>query len=336
MSLDLYLRSRVRPTEEEIERVILPLGWKRQDHHSKSGTLSYNWFFREEFRSIRGCWLFVEYDPEEAPKDTQVRFHSYSNAGRSYEDLDAQNAVLRTLRKHFGGSLFNPGEGNGSYLVNDIPKLSPAEKGCGMAYVYYQQNLGRATLLVDDLSDRSIALSEFSDFFLTLDIGILRNNTLIPFLIAALETFLRELFTRYLELRPEIQERIYTARTKLEYSQLKDLLSGEKTLAQLEAEQYTFQNLASANVAYKRYLEIDLMKVLGVRKRWKSRIRNVREVIEEMLELRHKIIHSAYIDISLNREKVEMYVFYLEQAGQLLAERLLNERSFRIDLEQYI
>jgi len=331
MSLDLYLRTKARRTVEEIESVIIPLGWKKSDEEK-----SYYWYQTENLESTRGCWLFYSFDVEGEPEGTQLVFHSYSNAGRSYEDLEAQNNVIKLLRKNYGGSLYNPQEGNSSYLTNDIPKLSKAEKACGLVFTHFQENLSRARLVANDNPKGKTNLGGFDSYFLTLDTHILRNNMTIPFLVATLESFLKNFFIKYIESHSEIQERLFEKKSKIDYIQLKELLSGNKSIVEVEAEEYTFQNLFSANNAYKKYLEVDIFEILNKKKKYKNSYSIVRTVISELIELRHKIAHTAFIDVGLDKSRVEKYIFYLGLAGDLFAEKFLIEKNFRIDLDEYV
>lgn len=336
MSIDLFLRCKKSPTTKAIEKVIFPLGWEKQEYFPCSKARSYLWFHRENYESTRGCWLFLNKPDEDDPKGTKLVFHAYSNAGRSYEDFEAQNNVIKALKKAYGGSIYNPQEGSQSYLFNDLPKLSSAEKACGFTYVDFQYNLNRASMAVSDISKHAIKMMGLGDWYGSLDAGVIRNNTLLPFLIASIESFLKEFFIAYLETHPNVQEKIYEKKSKLEYSELKQLLSGEKTLAELEADNYTFQNLYSANNAYENYIDVDIFKVLNKRKRVKNKSRIVRDVIVEILDLRHKIIHAAYIDIGLDRNRMETYIAYARKAGELFVSSFLAEKRFRIDLEEYV
>lgn len=336
MSIDLYLRCKRSPSTKAVEKIIFPLGWEKQEYSPGSRERSYQWFHRENYESTRGCWLFLYKPGEDVPKGTKLVFHAYSNAGRSHEDYEAQNAVIKALRKAFGGSIYNPQEGKQSYLENDIPKLAPSEKACGFTYIGFQHNLNRASMAISDISEQTQKMMNLGEWYATLDVGILRNNTLLPFLIASLESFLKEFFIAYLETHADVQEKIYNKKSKIEYSELKKLLSGEKTLAELEADNYTFQNLYSANNAYKNYIDVDIFMILDKRKKVGNKSRIVRDVVIEMLELRHRIIHAAFIDISLDRIKMESYVAYTRKAGELFADAFLSEKNFRIDLEEYV
>lgn len=307
MSIDLFLRCKKSPTTKAIEKVIFPLGWEKQEYFPGSKARSYLWFHRENYESTRGCWLFLNKPDEDDPKGTKLVFHAYSNSGRSYEDFEAQNNVIKALKK-----------------------------ACGFTYINFQHNLNRASMAVSDISKHTIKMMELGDWYGSLDAGVIRNNTLLPFLVASTESFLKEFFIAYLETYPNVQEKIYEKKSKLEYSELKRLLSGEKTLAELEADNYTFQNLYSANNAYKNYIDVDIFKVLNKRKRVKNKSRIVRDVVIEILDLRHKIIHAAHIDIGLDRNRMETYIAYARKAGELFVSSFLAEKSFRIDLEEYV
>ncbi len=317
MSIDLFLRCKTKPSVKKLEAVIFPLGWKKKDHIHLKGERSYYWFQSENFMSIRGCWLFVRKPDEEDPKGTKVVFHSYSNAARSHEDLEAQNEVIRALRKEFGGSLYDPQANRASYLHNDIPKLSPGEKACGFVYINFQRNLSRAFEIIDEHE-------------------VLRNNVTIPFLIACFESFLKEFFIAYLETHPDVQEKVYEKTSKITYGEVRALLKHEKTLAEVEADNYSFQNLDSANHAYKTYIDIDIYALLNERRRVGKTSRVVREVVQELLELRHEIVHAAHIDQYLDKGRMEIYIGYLRKAGQLFVDKFLVEKDFRIDLEEYV
>jgi len=336
MSIDLFLRCKRSPSTKAVEKVVLPLGWEKQEYFPGSKGRSYVWFHRENYESTRGCWLFITKPEETDPKGTKLVFHAYSNAGRSHEDYEAQNGVIKALRKSFGGSIYNPQEGNQSYLVNDIPKLSPSEKACGFTYIDFQHNLNRASMAVSDISENTKKMMELGEWYASLDVGLLRNNTLLPFVVASLESFLKEFFTEYLETHPDVLEKVYEKKSKIEYSELKKLLSGEKSLAQHEADNYTFQNLYSANNAYKNYIDVDIFKILDQRKKVGKKVKVVRNVIVEMLELRHRIIHAAHIEITLDKDKMSTYIAYTRKAGELLVNTFLSEKQFRIDLEEWV
>ncbi len=340
MSIDLYLYCKKSPSRSAIEEVILPLGFRIEKEMSEKEQPWYFWFEEKNLASVRGCWVYWYKCEagEEAPRGTRTIFVVTTYAGRSHEDLDMQNRVIRQLKKKFGGSVYDPQEGRYSYLQNDIPKLTYPEKRCGFAYLNTLQLIWR----ISDIPQDVFIKTEKSDRFLeehgllSLPSEIIQNNVLLPFLVSVLESFLRDFFIAFVDGHPDLLEHIYERQGKLEYAMLRDLLKGKASLAEYEANNYSFQNLESANVAFQRYIGVNLFSVWKKRKKFDGKFYVVREVLQELLSLRHRIIHKAYIKPSLGKKETMRYIKFVEHALDLLAQHLEKEKNFRIDLEKYL
>lgn len=336
MSVDLFLYCKKTPSKAAIEKVILPLGFRQKSVGKKHSW--YFWFEEGNLASTRGCWLeWYKYQAgEEAPRGTKTIFVATTYAGRSYEDFDMQNKVIRELRNRFGGSVYNTDDGRYSYLENDIPKLRYPEKRCGFVYLNMQQLMWRLADIPCEVpaEKRTGPLEEHG--LMSIHPDIIRNNLLLPFPVSSLESFLRDLFVAFVDSNPNLSERIYQRQGKLEYAALRDLLEGKMSLAEHEANNYSFQNLESANVAFQRYIGVNLFNVWGKRKKFSGKFYAVREVLQELLNLRHRIIHDAYIEPNLGRNGTIRYIRFVEYAVALLARHLEEEKNFRIDLEKYL
>jgi hypothetical protein len=149
------------------------------------------------------------------------------------------------------------------------------------------------------------------------------------------ESFLKDLFIAYLEMDREIQNRIFEKKSKIEYVTLKELLENKKTLAEIEADTYTFQNLHSANLAYSNYCGINLFQIWNKRKKIGKRFFNILKLLEELLQLRHRIVHTAYLQLDFNREHVEFFRKGISHAGKLIVDAF-EKKKLRIDLEKYL
>ncbi len=335
MSIDLFLYSKKTPSREAIEDIVFPLGFEPVDDQ---GERWYWWFKEENYESLRGCRLYVspvKGSKEEYPRGTRTLFHSYTNAGRSHEDFEMQNNVLRMLKDKFGGSVFDPQEGRYAYLTNDIPKLSAAEKRCGFVYGRFYNNLGLAEMAVSDRDPKSSAAKQIFEGMTSYDKNVLTNNLVIVFLVSVLEVFLKDLFVSYVEAQPSVQEKIYAKTSKIDYPTLKELLERKRSLAEVEADSYTFQNISSANLAFSTYVNINLFKVWDRKKKIDKKFYNIREGILELLSLRHKIVHTAYMDGEADRGKLDKHRLIVFRAGELIVEAL-EKQGFRMDLEKYV
>lgn len=174
MSIDLELRSPHYITKKELEEIIFPLGWTTDKRYS-----SYIWYQTSNFESTRGAWLDFRYVENAQYRKTKTIITSSTNAGRSYEDLEAQNNVLKVLKGHFGGYIYNTQDGTRNYIFNDIPKLLPLEKAIGFVYITFSHNIIRASIIVEEVDERIIKSKDL--YIASLDKSLLRNNTVIPF-----------------------------------------------------------------------------------------------------------------------------------------------------------
>jgi len=322
------------PKRKSVEKLILSLGFEPVDEPSGRW---YWWFKTENYESIRGCKLYIEKaDPidKEVPKGTRTVFISSTNAGGSYEDLEMENNVIRKLKSFFGGLVYNPQEERYGYLKNNIPRLSPAEKRCGFVYNHFRNNLGRAMFAAADLDPKFAGFKQIDEELATLDRSLITNNLVTVFLVSILETFLKDLFITYIKMHPEKQEMVFSKTSKIDYQTLRELLEKKKSLAELEADSYTFQNLASANAAYSTYVKINLFKLWSKKKKIGKKFYNVRETIEELIQLRHKIVHTAHIELDFDRAQLDKFRIAVQSAGEFLAEAL-EKQGFRIDFDKY-
>jgi len=167
----------------------------------------------------------------------------------------------------------------------------------------------------------------FKEYLLSLDRGILHNNSIVPFLVSSLESFLKEFISVQIKNDVKSKNKVFQKVKKIDSEVVQKLLSGELKIENWYVRQHNFQNLNAANTIYRDFLGIDLFKVLGKRKQYKNKRYIVREKIQETIQLRHKIIHNAHIDISLNKEKIELLVTYFLFAGDLFAEEILKKHQ---------
>ena len=337
MSIDLYLRAKEKPTLKQIEDLISPLGWLKDDEKYGDFPL-YWWFKHDNYESIRGAWLSLREPSEDDPPGTRLVFCSGTQMSRSWEDMEAQNLVIKELKARFGGSLWNPQRGVCGYIHNDIPRLSANEKACGLAHYSFTQNIYRAKVAIDDFPETvKLQREDFPDVA-SLNKEVVRNNTLLSFLVSCFETFLKDMFVAFVNTNDDCRARVLSDKNnrKVEMADLAKILSGDLSLGRYMASNFTFQNLESAGTAYQRFLNIPLHEVLNRRRKIDGRIRRFREVFDEILETRHKIIHDAYLDLYLDREVLEFYVAVLERFVADLLGFLRSERGLRIDLDRYL
>jgi len=336
MSISLYLYSKESPTKTSIEQIIYPLGFKPVDE--SSGKLNYYWFKEENYESVRGVHLDIlkaEQKDREIPRGTRTIFMATTYAGRCYEDIEMQNNVIRKLRSVFGGSVYNDDDGRYAYVTNYAPRLSPAEKRCGFVYSRFNNNIIKAKMAASDLDPHYFARKQFDEDLASLDRGLVTNNLVAVFLVSIFETFLKDLFISYIETHPNLQEKIFDRTSKLDFQTLKVLLAREKSIVEVEADYYNFQNIPSANAAYSAFLQINLFQLWRRKKKIGGKFYRIIELIEELIELRHNIIHKAYLKPEFDKAEVNKYLKAVESSSELITDAL-EKKGFRIDLEKHL
>ncbi|WP_339801568.1 hypothetical protein MKY19_07070 [Paenibacillus sp. FSL R5-0744] len=329
MSIDLELRSPHYITKKELEDIIFPLGWTIDRRYS-----SYIWYQTSNYESTRGAWLNIQYTENAQYRKTKTIISTMTNAGRSYEDLEAQNNALKVLKRHFEGYIYNTQEGTRSYIYNDLPKLLPIEKALGFVYITYSHNIMRASFIVEEVDERIIKSDD--SYIASLDKFLLRNNTVIPFLVTSLETLLKYTFIKYIENDDDAIEQIYKKNDKIHFSKLRGLLSGQITMAEIEAKEINFQNLSLAHEGYKKYVGIDLFSILNKHLEYEGSSFSLREVLSEIIEMRHEFIHEGVLNTKLGSTIMNKYIFFMKQFGIKFIEEFNHKKNLRLDLEKLL
>ncbi|PFU30592.1 hypothetical protein COK69_23675 [Bacillus cereus] len=334
MNIELSLLVDKYIDKEDIEPILYNLGFKKNEIYD-----DYIWF-NADYVSTKGCWFTICYDFEvlisdgpEINKVFKTVLITKTDAGRSYEDFEIQIEALRRIQGKFGGEVFDLVHLEYGFIENDLPKLSRTEIACGLAYSHFNNNLRKAGILIEEVDIEGYKKRRKMGIYIT-EKGMLRNNTLLPFFISVLETFLKSFFVGYLETNIEAVNKIFNKKEKLAYSTVKDLLSGKKTIIDIELEEYSFQNFKSANRGYKQYLNFDLYDVLSKKIKYNENEETIASVLQEMIEIRHEIIHEARLEYDLDKIKMDKYYYFLERFGEIFIDDFMKKHKLRLNINE--
>ncbi|CAH0283420.1 hypothetical protein [Peribacillus sp. Bi134] len=334
MSIELSLLVEDYIDKDSIEQIIFNLGFEKSEVYD-----DYFWF-NADYVSTRGCWFSYSYDVEvfisdepEVIKVFKTVLNTKTYAGRSYGDIEMQMEVLRKIQEKHGGEIFDPDEREYGFFDNDWPNLSRTEIACGLAYLHFKENLRKAKLLIEEVDLKEIE-GELARGYPISNKQLLRNNTLLPFFVSVLETFLKLFFMRYLETNDEAVDKIFRKKDKLPYSIVKEILSGEKSIIDIELEDYSFQNFKSANRGYTKYLNFDLYDVLSKRIKYNEKEDTIANVLSEMINMRHEIIHKALLEYDLDKTKMDKYYYYIEKFGEIFIADFMKKHKLRLLIEE--
>lgn len=331
MAIELqYKRKKTIPINQ-IEELIYSLGW------FKIGADEYRWFKPDNYASIRGVSLKVYNTPEDElvsnQNGTEISVNTY--AGRSFYDLEAQNYVVKCLKKGFGGAIYNPQEGNGSYIDSWFPDLDEVERQLNNEFTKYIVNLDRALEMIQEVEPVQ-GNARFREYKLSFNKGILRNNSVIPFVVSAWESFLKDFLCAFIRTNATSKNKMYEKIKRVDSISIRKLVEGKLKIEEWFARQQNFQNLEIANKNYRELIGIDLFAILSKRKQVSRKRYYVRQIIQDTIILRHEIIHRAHLDLELDKGKTSMIVGYFRIAGNLFADEIFRVHGKEINLEKYL
>lgn len=330
--------------EEEIKALVYELGFEESE-----GINVYSWYKRENFESLKGCGFTFGYDIEKGEnkfvdflgfseniQNVKTLCRSQTFAGRSYEDLEMQNEVIRRLQDKFGGNIYASTNGKSEFIRNYITKLTPTEKGGGVAYEKFQNNIVRAMELIKDVDEDIIS----NEFLAERDENLLSNNILLPFIVTVFETFLKTFFKNFLitdkNAFSKASENIMDNRESLNPWILKELMDNKITIIDVVVRGYSFQNIRSIKAAYNEYLDFNIDDILNKRISYKGKFISIRKVLAEVIDSRHKIIHEADMDKTLVREKLDKYAYFLVAFGEEFINKFSETKKLRLDIHNYL
>lgn len=313
--LELKLTKKI--TNPSLEKILFPLGFKKKSYSK------YFWFDEKENTSLSGCYLYYQLPSKAQASKSPIKLTltSATYGVFSYEDLEMQNRVILELQKVFGGEIYNPTLKNSSIYKNTLTKLKPIEKKLGLTFYTFQKKLKSFDYL-------------FQKEELENEDNLEIQSLLIPFLVSLLESFFYEFYISYLEAKPELLEKILIekGRLKLNYFDLKNLLEKEKSLAEMLAEYYNFQNLYSLNYAFRELLNLELLD------RWSKKKNDSKSYLEDIKNLisqRHKIIHNLFSDDNSTPKNI---LDYKQTLILIITDfiSLVEKKGLRINFSEYL
>jgi hypothetical protein len=131
-------------------------------------------------------------------------------------------------------------------------------------------------------------------------------NALIPFAVASLESFFSQCFKILLRCDPAARKALANNTRKdtrkVELSDVVAIKNGSKSLEDVVASWYSFQNIDSIQKAFTEWFGIDVRKTIRKRKKIGNNIRFLDDALTDIINFRHGIIHRFDINRGLTKE----------------------------------
>lgn len=313
MGRDLTLYPR-KASIVELKEYIESLGFQKCKHFWDwpQGTLNYSWFDERDFRSIAGVSadIFPVSGEELSITGNEWALHVRNHAFGSWHDVKMLNNVLRGARKLFGGTI------KGDYGTNKYAPLwkddsTPISRGVSAVFQRVDKNLSAVQFsLPDSVMPRSpvkptnAKMRTFAEFQQSLDPVRVIYNGLVPFAVAMFEYFFSSVFKILIAYDSSALEKRETHKYSVDFPTLLQVNSGNRSIEDVIAERYSFQNLDQLNKAYQEWLKIDVKKVLFKKKRIGRKVSFLENRLRDIIQYRHGVVHRFEIDPSLTKKGI--------------------------------
>jgi len=311
MSVEIILHPR-NATRDQLKQFLEHRGYTRTEHlwDWPKGSLNYHWFDRSDFRSFDGveATIYPPTDDENVKKLGQCDWalHTRTRSSGSVADKQEQNETIRAARQKFGGSFYNDWNGKDRYTpVHEDGRDAPA-RGIYLAYELVKHNI-RAVRFV--LPEPHKGLQELVgsklESLATLDPTRVLYNALVPFAVAALEHFFSQTFKILLRYDSSARRRLEKQTRKVELADVVAIEANTRTIEDVVADWYSFQNIASIHNAFSEWFGIDFWKLLRQRKRIGKRISFLENRLEQLIKFRHSVVHGLFIDVEMGKQEIQ-------------------------------
>ncbi len=130
-------------------------------------------------------------------------------------------------------------------------------------------------------------------------------NALVPFAVAALEHFFDSAFRILLRYDKNAKDKLLKMQRKVELADVLAISTKEKSVEDVVADWYSFQNTESIHKAFYEWFAIDIWKLFRQRRRIGKRIDWLEKRFSALIEFRHGIVHRFEYNPWFKRQDIE-------------------------------
>lgn len=306
-----------RSTRAELRKLLLQLGFERTNHlwPWPKGSLHFHWFEARDYVSFDGVEATI-YPPRADECQSfgggEWAVHTRTRAGASSLDRNRQNEIIRSIRQRFGGNFYNDWYGKNRYIKVDSDIRSPAARGIYLAYETTRTRLSAVRVLTphpllapDSTSSATKAIGQ-------LDPSRILYNALVPFLLAGIEYFFTRIFCVLLAYDTRARQRVVDAKRRVDFGDVLEVADGTKTIEDIVAGWYSFQNLDSIHKAFKECFNLEVRNAMRRRTRLGKRVVWLDTAVSQLITRRHGIVHQFEVDLKLDYQEFVQLVHTVE------------------------
>lgn len=298
-----------KASKKELKDYLENLGFVKCGHlwDWPKGTLNYSWFDYEDFKSIDGVSADIYPVDKKERKHTKNEWalHVRNVYSASWYDVKMLNDVLKNARRLFGGDIYGD-YGKNRYAPLWEDNSTPLSRGIKNIYEHVDTNIRAIIYSIPDASikkpNKSEEHNEMFEFLSLNDPSRVIYNGLVPFAVSMFEYFFSQCFQILIKYDKNAIKKRESFNQKIDFQTVIELSKNNKTIEEVIASNYTFQNLNQLNKAYKEWLNIDVRNVLYKKKKVGNSIKYLENRIAEIIQYRHGIIHHFSLDKTLTKD----------------------------------
>ncbi|MFA7021446.1 hypothetical protein [Aliarcobacter sp.] len=271
----------------------------------KDRIADFSWFENNDYKSWTGVELSIYRENE------QIIVYTRTSISKSYYDLMHQNNIVLGIRDYFGG-YFVTDEGKNKILKPDKMPSTPPQSGCHLAFQTFGMNIIKVSIY---LQNRQFAHSfEKSGLWImdNMNPKILSNNLLLPYLISVMEDYFKSTYIALLKYS-ENKEKIFKDNNRIGTENLIKISNQQLSIEESLTESMSFQNIELISKHFQKIdSKIDIKGLLS--KPYKNRKTKLFESINELVQKRHKVIHSSIMDLNFDENKLKKAIKDVENS----------------------
>jgi hypothetical protein len=213
---------------------------------------------------------------------------------------------VRLVRKQFRGNFYNDWHGRNRYTPADVKDRTPLARGL---YIIQEHTIERLKsvrfALPHPVPDMQKLAGTKLEPLARADPTRVLYNALVPFSLAALEHFFGQAFRIFLRYDRKAQQCLVAQTRKVEFSDAMALAAHTKSIEDIVADWYSFQNIESIHKAFNEWFGIDIWKLFRQRRKVGKRIGWLETRLKNLIDLRHGVVHRFEINLDLDRPGIE-------------------------------
>ena len=312
MSVEIWLFTE-SGNRAKLRQYLLDSGFAKSGSiHPMAGQTYYFWFDEVDFRSRVGvsASIYQTGEPDDGERVTNIPaqtwvLHTRTRASATSYDREKQNDVIRNARRLFGGRFYNDWHGWNRYTPVEADTRTPAERGIRMLYDSWQYKIGAVSMVMPKPSlELPASNGALTAFMKEIDPATYLYNAMLPYAVAAIENFFSGAFIILIRYSSEAQKKLKGESRKIEMADALAIMGRTKTLEDIVASWYSFQNLQSIHKAYFDWLGIDFWKIVRRDQRKGRRILKLADLLESLIQTRHSVVHGFDLDFSLDYDGI--------------------------------